>query len=77
MIKNQFSCDIISLQTNWGGEYQNVSTFLKSTGIIYRVSVTPVPGTINFKILNFYFVWPLYGGASPWCGGMELDRGLK
>ncbi|KAL4587851.1 hypothetical protein LXL04_000725 [Taraxacum kok-saghyz] len=38
MVKTQFSCDIKSLQSDGGGEYQNVSTFLKQHGIIHRVS---------------------------------------
>lgn len=38
MIKNQFSCDIKSLQTDWDGEYRNVSTFLHSNGIMHRLS---------------------------------------
>lgn len=36
--QNQFSCDIKSLQTDWGGKFQNVSTFVKTLGIIHRVS---------------------------------------
>lgn len=35
MIKTQFECDIKSMQTVWGGEYRNVSTFLKTHGIIH------------------------------------------
>lgn len=38
MIQTQFSCDIKSLQSDWGGEYRTISTFLKSHGIIHRVS---------------------------------------
>ncbi|GJS86351.1 GDSL esterase/lipase-like protein [Tanacetum coccineum] len=38
MVKTQFSCDIKSVQSDWGGEYRNVSTFLKHHGIIHRVS---------------------------------------
>ncbi|KAI3516852.1 hypothetical protein L1887_15941 [Cichorium endivia] len=38
MIKTQFSCDIKSVQSDWGGEYQNVSRFLNTHGIEHRVS---------------------------------------
>ncbi|KAL4573020.1 hypothetical protein LXL04_019813 [Taraxacum kok-saghyz] len=38
MVKTQFSCDIKSMQTDWGGEYRNISTFLKTQGILHRVS---------------------------------------
>lgn len=38
MIKTQFSYDIKSLQTDWGGVYINFSTFLKNHGIHYRIS---------------------------------------
>lgn len=38
MIKTQFSCDIKSLESDWGGEYHIVSTFLKSHRITHRVS---------------------------------------
>lgn len=38
MVKTQFSCDIKSLQTDWGGEYHNVSAFLNTHGVIHRVT---------------------------------------
>lgn len=38
MIHTQFNCLIRSLQTDWGGEYRNVSNFLKTHGILHRVS---------------------------------------
>lgn len=38
MVKTQFSCDIKSLQTDWGGEYHNVSAFLNTHGVIHQVT---------------------------------------
>ena len=38
MIATQFNCEIKSLQTDWGGEYRNMSRFLKTHGVIHRVS---------------------------------------
>lgn len=42
MIKTPFSCDIKSLQTNWGGKFRNVSICLKNNGIQHCV---PYPYT--------------------------------
>lgn len=38
MIKTQFNCAIKSMQTDWGGEYRNISTFLKQHGIEHLIS---------------------------------------
>lgn len=38
MICTQFNCDIKSLQTDWGGEYRTVPTYLQQHGIIHRIS---------------------------------------
>ncbi|CAN1799670.1 Retrovirus-related Pol polyprotein from transposon TNT 1-94, partial [Linum perenne] len=38
MVATQFSSTIKSLQTDWGGEFQNVSSLLRSHGIQHRVS---------------------------------------
>lgn len=37
MIKTQF-CDIKNFQSDWGGEYRNVSTYLHKHGINHRVT---------------------------------------
>lgn len=46
MIKTQFNCNIKSLQSDWGGEFHNVSTFLQHHGIHHRVSC-PYPQEQN------------------------------
>lgn len=38
MIKTQFDCDIKTFQSDWGGEYRNVSAYLNSCGIHHRLS---------------------------------------
>ncbi|KAL4585655.1 hypothetical protein LXL04_010278 [Taraxacum kok-saghyz] len=38
MIKNQFSSDIKQIQSDWGGEYRNFTTYLNDHGIGHRVS---------------------------------------
>lgn len=38
MIKTQFGCDITTFQSEWGGEYCLVSTYLNSCGIHRRLS---------------------------------------
>lgn len=38
MVKTQFSCDIKNMQTDWGGKFRNVSSFLNTNGIIHRAS---------------------------------------
>lgn len=38
MVETQFNCQIKQLQTDWGGEYRNVSTLLDHLGIIHRES---------------------------------------
>ena len=43
MIKTQFQCEIKSLQTDWGGEYRNVSQFLHQHGISHRLSCPHTP----------------------------------
>ena len=46
MIKTQFNCNIKSLQSDWGGEFRNVFTFLQHHGIHHRVSC-PYPQEQN------------------------------
>ncbi|KAL8170356.1 hypothetical protein V2J09_022160 [Rumex salicifolius] len=43
MIETQFSTKIKAVQTDWGGEYRLVSTYLASHGILHRVSCTHTP----------------------------------
>lgn len=43
MIKTQFECEIKSFQSDWGCKYRNVSTYLQSCGIDYRVSCPHTP----------------------------------
>ena len=38
MIKTQFGCEIKKFQSDWGGEFQPVSTYLQSCGINHRIS---------------------------------------
>lgn len=38
MVQTQFNCPIKSLQTDWGGEYRNVSNYLQTQGIIHYIS---------------------------------------
>ncbi|CAN1749024.1 Retrovirus-related Pol polyprotein from transposon TNT 1-94 [Linum perenne] len=38
MVKTQFQSQVMNLQTDWGGEFRNVSTFLQTQGIHHRVS---------------------------------------
>lgn len=38
MIKTQFNGTIKSLQSDWGGKFRNVSTFLQQHGINHRIS---------------------------------------
>lgn len=38
MIKTQFGSDIKNLQTDWGGEFRSVSSYLQTCGINHRVS---------------------------------------
>ena len=37
-MENQFSTRIVSFQSNWGGEFQALTTYLKEHGIHHRVS---------------------------------------
>ncbi|KAL5779241.1 hypothetical protein ACOSQ2_009978 [Xanthoceras sorbifolium] len=38
MVETQFDCKIRNLQSDWGGEYRNISTFLANHGVHHRVS---------------------------------------
>ena len=38
MVSTQFGRNIKTLQTDWGGEYRNVSSYAQSIGIIHRLS---------------------------------------
>jgi len=38
LVERQFDCKIKSVQTDWGGEYQSLSTFFQRIGIAHHVS---------------------------------------
>ena len=42
-VENQFSTKIISFQSDWGGEFQALTTYLKEHGIHHRVSCPYTP----------------------------------
>lgn len=46
IINAQFNCDIKCIQTNWGGEFCNVSIFIHTHGIDHRLSC---PHTLEQK----------------------------
>lgn len=43
MIKTQFGYEIQRFQSEWGGEYYNVSTYLNNHGIYHRIACTYTP----------------------------------
>ncbi|KAD3068070.1 hypothetical protein E3N88_35950 [Mikania micrantha] len=38
MVERQFKTQLKSVQTDWGGEFRNLSTFFKTLGILHRLS---------------------------------------
>lgn len=48
-VKNQFNTNIKALQTNWGGEYRSLSSYLASNGITHRISC-PYTSQQNGKV---------------------------
>ena len=42
-VENQFSTKIISFQSNWGGEFQALTTYVKEHGIHHRISCPYTP----------------------------------
>ena len=42
-VENQLSAKIVSFQSDWGGEFQALTTYLKEHGIHHRVSCTYTP----------------------------------
>ena len=42
-VERQFSTKLISFQSDWGGEFQAVNHYLKTNGVIHRVSYPHTP----------------------------------
>lgn len=48
MVKTQFGCDIKSFQSDWGGEYITVSSYLHNCGIHHRIACPYTPEQNGF-----------------------------
>jgi len=38
LVERQFNCKILTMQTDWGGEYQSLNSFFKRIGVAHHVS---------------------------------------
>lgn len=52
LVENQFNCKIKAIQSDWGGEFRSFTNFLKTNGIVHRISCPythPQNGSVERK----------------------------